>query len=168
MGFLMIDRKVKAAAGSMHQFCQAVRGIFPGPVSDAVAECATIYVYLNLTRDLFGLRFANRVQRKLRRTLKYNTAKQVEDRIGAIVRRAAALEKAVAAKEGDKSPDDVVRAHVVSVIEAMLSDAGFRGEDPEVSKKAYEPFERTVKDIRRHLLGIKEQNYFLMKAKPDG
>src|SRR5262245_12647819 len=148
MGFLMMDRKVKAAAGSMHQFCQVVRGIFPGPVSDKIAEAATLYMYLNLTRDVFGLRFANTLQRKLRRKLKYCTAKEVEAHVVAIVRQASALEKAVAAKSGDKSPEEVVRAHVVSVIEAMLNDAGFRGEDPEISRKAYEPFERAVEDIR--------------------
>ncbi len=168
MGFLINDRKVKAAAGSMHQFCQPVRAIFPGPVSDKVVEAATIYLYMNLTRDLFGLRFANKLQRKLRRTLKYSSAKEVEARISAIVRQAGALEKAAATKGGtSRSPDDVVRAHVVSVIEAMLNDAGFKGEDPEVARKSYEPFERTVKDIRRHLVGIKEQNSFLMRSKTD-
>jgi hypothetical protein len=152
----------------MHQFCQPVRAIFPGTVSDQVVEAATIYLYMNLARDVFGLRFANKLQRKLRRTLKYGSAKEVESRIAGIVRQAAALEKAAATTGGGgRSPDDVVRAHVVSVIEAMLNDAGLRGEDPELAKKAYEPFERTVKDIRRHLVGIKEQNSFLMRAKSD-
>ncbi len=167
MGLLINDRKVKAAAGSMHQFCQPVRAIFPGSVSDGVVEAATIYLYMNLARDLFGLRFANKLQRKLRRSLKYGSAKEVEARISAIVRQSAALEKAAAMKGGSRSPDDVVRAHVVSVIEAMLNDAGFRGEDPEIARKAYEPFERTVKEMRRHLVGIKEQNSFLMRSKSE-
>lgn len=168
MGFLTNDRKVKAAAGSMHQFCQPVRAIFPGSVSDSVVEAATIYLYVNLARDLFGLRYANKLQRRLRRTLKYSSAKEIEARIAAIVRQSAVLEKAAAVKGGgSRSPDDVVRAHVVSVIEAMLNDAGFRGEDPEIARKAYEPFERTVKDMRRHLMGIKEQNSFLMRSKPE-
>jgi hypothetical protein len=165
MGFLINSRKVRAAAGSMHQFLQPVRTIFPGPVSDKIVEAATIYLYMNLARDLFGLRFANQLQRKLRRELKYGTAREVEARIAAIVRMAAALEKAAAGTGGGgRAPEDVVRAHVVSVIEAMLNDAGLRGEDPETARKAYEPFERTVKDMRRHLLGIKEQNSFLMRS----
>ena len=48
----------------------------------------------------------------------------------------------------------------------MLSDAGVQGDHGELAKKAYDKFEGAVKSMRKHLVGIKEQNYFLMKTKP--
>ena len=167
MGLLINERKVRAAAGSMHQFCQQVRAIFPGPADDRIVEAATVYLYLNLARDLFGHRFASRLLKKLARQLKYCSAREIEATITKIVKLSTAMEKAAADNGSNRSPEAIVRAHVVSVIEAMLTDAGFRGEDPELSSKAYEPFERAVMAIRKHLLGIKEQNYFLMRSKTD-
>ena len=49
-------------------------------------------------------------------------------------------------------------------MEAMLSDAGFQG-DPDVTKRAFARFERAISDIRKHLLGIKEQNVFVLKTR---
>ncbi len=53
MGFLVNDRKLKAAIGSMHQFCHNVREIFPGDVDDRVVEASTAYLYMSLVHDLF-------------------------------------------------------------------------------------------------------------------
>ena len=63
------------------------------------------------------------------------------------------------------APEDVVRAHVMSVIEAMMSDAGFQGRDPEITRRAYVRFEDAVKEIRDHLMGIRDQNHFLLKTR---
>jgi hypothetical protein len=166
MGFLVNERKVRAASASMHQFCQQVRGIFPGPASDKVVEAATIYLYLILAQDLFGMRFADKLQRKLRRQLKYCSAKEAEAHLAGIVRRAATLERAAESRNPNRSPEDIVRTHVVCVIESMLTDAGFNDVDTDLAKKAYQAFETAVKNIRRHLLGIKEQNFFLMRSPP--
>ena len=73
MGFLVNDRKLKAAVASMHQFCHEVREIFPGDVDDRVVEAATAYLYVSLVRDLFGPRFAAKLQKKLHMRLKYST-----------------------------------------------------------------------------------------------
>ncbi len=83
-----------------------------------------------------------------------------------ISRQAEVLEKAMAAHTQDRSPDEIVRNHVTAVIEAMLTDAGFRGHDPDTLKRAYPVFENAIKAIRSHLLGLKDQNRFLMKNRP--
>lgn len=163
---LVNDRKLKAATGSMHQFCQEVREVFPGDVDDRVVEAATAYLYLSLARDLFGQRFASKLQKRLGERLKYSTPAEVEGHMVRITRHAEAMEKAMAAQTHDKSPEEIVRNHVTAVIEAMLADAGFPTNDPATFKKAYPVFDAAIKSIRTHLLGIKEQNHFLMKNKP--
>ena len=64
-----------------------------------------------------------------------------------------------------QTAEELCRTHVTSVMEAMLSDAGFEGNDPEVTRKAYGRFEAAIRDIRKHLIGIKEQNVFLLKSR---
>ena len=104
MGLLINDRKLKAALGSMHQFCQEVRQVFPGDVDDRVVEASTVYLYVNLTRDLFGNRFAAKLQKKMHGRLKYSTAAEVEGHVTRIARQSEALEKAMAASEGTAAP----------------------------------------------------------------
>jgi len=166
MGLLVNERKLKAAALSMHQFCQEVRCIFPGDVDDRVIEAATAYLYVSLARDLFGHRFAIRLQKRLRGGLKYSTPAEVEGHVARIARHSESLEKAAASQSTDRTPDEVCRAHTEAVIEAMLADAGFKDVAADEGKKAYIKFEAAIHVIRKHLVGIKEQNYFLMKSKP--
>ncbi len=165
MSFLINDRKLKAAAGSMHQFCQEVREIFPGDTDDRVVEASTSFLYVSLVRDLFGLRFATKLQRRLRTLLKYSTAAEVEGHIARITRHSEALEKAVKSFSGPRSAEEIVRTHVLAVIEALLSDAGFKDVSPDETAKSYAKFENAIKEMRKHLLGIKEQNHFLMKTR---
>ncbi|MEE8460222.1 MAG: hypothetical protein V3S08_10115 [Phycisphaerales bacterium] len=165
MGFLVNDRKLKAAVGSMHQFCHEVREIFPGDVDDRVVEAATTYLYVSLVRDLFGHRFGAKLQKKLHLRLKYSTSAEVEGHIARITKDAGAMEKGLDSYAPERSPEDIVRAHVLSVINAMLTDAGFKNLDREEAAKAYTKFEVAIKAMRSHLLGIKDQNYFLMKTR---
>jgi hypothetical protein len=162
---LVNDRKLKAAAFSMHQFCQEVRQIFPGDVDDRIVEAATVYLYMSLARDLFGQRFANKLQKRLRGNLKYSTPAEVEGHVARITKRSEAMERAEAEKAGDRSAEELCRAHTAAVIDAMLDDAGFQDTDTDASKKAYIKFEEAIRVIRKHLVGIKDQNYFLMKSK---
>ena len=166
MGLLVNERKLKAAALSMHQFCQEVRAIFPGDVDDRVVEAATVYLYVSLARDLFGHRFAGRLQKKLHGNLKYSTPAEVEGHLARICRHAEGLEKAAVAKGGEGTPEELCRAHTEAVIEAMLANAGIQDFDPVEAKKAYIKFEEAIRAIRKHQVGIKDQNYFLMKTKP--
>jgi hypothetical protein len=166
MGLLVNERKLKAAALSMHQFCQEVRAIFPSDVDDRVVEAATVYLYVSLARDLFGQRFASRLQKKLHGNLKYSTPAEVEGHLVRISRQSESMEKAAAAKASERTPEELCRAHTESVIEAMVANAGIQNHDPVEAKKAYIKFEEAIRVIRKHLVGIKEQNYFLMKTKP--
>ena len=163
MGLLVNDRKLKAAMRSMHQFCQDVREIFPGEVDDRVVESATVYLYVSLARDLFGPRFAARLLKKLRGLLKYATPAEVDGRVARIEKHSEALDRSLANR--NQGADELCRTHVASVMEAMLSDAGFQGDDPVVTKRAFARFERAISDIRKHLLGIKEQNVFVLKTR---
>ncbi|MHC4219604.1 MAG: hypothetical protein ACYSU7_14270 [Planctomycetota bacterium] len=167
MSMMVNERKLKAAALSMHQFCQQVRHIFPGDVSDRMVEASTVYLYVSLARDLFGQRFATRLQKRLRGKLKYATPAEVDGHLGRITKQSEAVEKTLAAqKQGEQNAEEIVRAHVEAVIDAMLDDAGFKISDPEVGKKAYVKFEEAIREIRKHLMGVKDQNHFLMKNKP--
>jgi hypothetical protein len=165
MGLLLNDRKLKAAAASMHQFCQGVRCIFPGDVDDRVVEAATLHLYVNLARDAFGQRFAAKLQKRLQGNLKYSTPAEIEGRLARIAKHSEALERSAASQASERSPEEICRAHSEAVIDAMLTDAGFSEKDQEVSKRAYIKFEDAIKEIRKHLQGIKDQNYFVMKSK---
>ena len=165
MGFLINDRKLKAALGSMHQFCHTVREIFPGDVDDRVVEASTAYLYMSLVNDLFGSRFATKLQRKLHSRLKYTNAAEIEGHIARISKHSEGLEKGVDHASAVRSAEEIVRAHVLAVIEAMLSDAGFKDTNREQSAKAYTQFERAIKEMRLHLVAIREQNNFLMKTR---
>ncbi len=165
MGFLVNDRKLKAAIGSMHQFCHNVREIFPGDVDDRVVEASTAYLYMSLVHDLFGSRFASKLQKKLHSRLKYSNAAEVEGHIARIAKHSEGLEKGMDNALSDRSAEEIVRAHVRAVIEAMLCDAGFKGLETDQAAKAYVQFERAIKEMRSHLVGIKEQNHFVMKTR---
>lgn len=159
------DRKLKAAASSMHQFCQEVRHMFPGDVDDRVIEASTAFIYVKMAQDLFGARFAQRLMRRLRTQLKYATPAELEGRIVGINKHAEGLERTASQLTGDTSPEEMCRLHTSCVIEALLALAGFDGNDPQVAKNAYLSFEEIILDMRKHLLGIKDQNFFLMKNK---
>ncbi|MCH7798853.1 MAG: hypothetical protein IID28_10480 [Planctomycetes bacterium] len=165
MGFLINDRKLKAALGSLHQFCHAVREIFPGEVDDRVVEASTAYLYMSLVHDLFGSRFASKLQKKLHSRLKYSNAAEIEGHIARISKHSEGLEKGMDDASADRSAEEIVRAHVLAVIEAMLCDAGFKSVGKEQAARAYIQFERAIKEMRSHLVGIKEQNHFLMKTR---
>ncbi len=165
MGLFVDERKVSAAAYSMHQFCQVVRTVFPGEPEDAAVESATLYLYMQIARDVFGKRFAMRLGSKLRDQLKYTTPAEAVERVGRIGRQAEALERTAGSMGAGRSFGAKCRTHVTSVIEALLSEAGFRSCDPELIKDTYGKFEEVVRTIKGHLVGIKRQNHFLMKTK---
>lgn len=165
MSWMVNDRKLKAAIGSMHQLCQSVRAIFPGDVDDRVVEAVTLYLYTSLARDLFGPRFAAKLHKRLSVRLKYATAAEVEGHLARITKQSEAIQQAEESVSEDRSPEEMCRAHSSAVIASMLDDAGFNGRDPETHKKAYIKFDEAILEIRKHLIGIKEQNYFVMTPK---
>ena len=148
----------------MHQFCQEVREMFPGTADDAAIEAATYYIYNNMARDVFGNRFAGTMARSIRRKLKYTTSAEIRQRLGRINRRTQARDKAMDKVTTPRSAEEKCRCHVTSVIKALLAEAGYHGDDPETASIAYARFEELVRDIKRHMMGIKEQNHFVLNT----
>ena len=50
-------------------------------------------------------------------------------------------------------------------IAKLISDAGFKNISPDETAKSYAKFENAIKEMRKHLLAIKDQNNFLMKTR---
>lgn len=164
MGLLINKLKLTAAASSMHQFCQEARAIFPGgQAENPVVEAATIFMYLRTAEPIFGRRFTAALARQLRGRLKYAAPGDMKTTLHRIHERARRLERARAAQVDARDAEAMVRAHVTSVIESLLAEAGVTGSDPEVIRAGYGKLEGLVRDMKRHLAGIKEQNVYLMK-----
>jgi hypothetical protein len=164
MGLLFNKRKLTAAASSMHQFCQETRALFPGGGADnAVVEAATMFLYLRTAEPMFGRRFAGALAEQLKARLKYTSPGDMKATLHRIHSRATQFERARVAKLDSRDAEEMVRAHVTSVIESLLAEAGETAGEPEVIRDAYARLENLVRDMKRHLAGIKEQNVFLMK-----
>ena len=162
MALIINQQKLQAAAGSMHQFCQEVRELYPGPADDPAVEAATYYIYVNMARDVFGRRFSGRMSRVIRSKLKYATASEIKQRMTRIHRRSRARDRALHKINGPRGAEDRCRSHVTSVIKALLAEASFHGDDPDIIRCAYTRFEEVARHIKRHLTGIKEQNRFVL------
>ncbi len=164
MGIMINKRKLDAAATSMHQFCQEVRSIYPGPTEDAAIEAATLFLYLQMSRDLFGPRFTTGLNRQLPQRLKYSSAQETKVRITRIAQLADARERAMSAAGPYRDADEKCRGYVTSVLRALLVEAGYRDDDPELIRSTYATVEQVIRDMKKHLGGIKEQNHFIFKS----
>ncbi len=147
----------------MGQFLPVVRSIFRGDVSDQVVESAAVYLYTQLAQDIFSRRFATLLRRNLIRTPKFMPPGQLRARLGRITREVADFERAGRATVGAQSPDKKFEAYVKSVIQSLLLEAGMRSDDVDLIKETFTRFEEAIREIRRHLVGIKQQNFFVMK-----
>ncbi len=163
MGLFVDRRKLTAASRSMGQFLPVVRSIFRGDVSDQVVESAAVYLYTQLAQDIFSRRFANLLRRNLIRTPKFMPPGQLRARLGRITREVADFERADKATFGIRSPDKKFETYVRSVIQSLLLEAGLRSDDVDLIKETFTRFEEAIREIRRHLVGIKQQNFFVMK-----
>lgn len=164
MKLLLDNRKVRATARSMHQFCGYVRNIFPTEVANEVVETATIYLYVKVCREVFGKRFSDRIGRMMRDNLKYCTVAEVNRGLARICREADGYEQAAAEMQPDMSTQEQFQAHVTGVVRAMLREGGvLDGENEDaVLARAFKPFDAAVRAIKTHMLGIKRQNHFIM------
>lgn len=164
MRFLLDQRKMKATARSMHQFCGNVRAIFPSEVKNEVVETATVFLYVKICREVFGRRFADRICKQLRENLKYSTVHEVNTALARICKESNGYELAAAEMQPALSPQEQFQIHVTSVVRAMLLEGGFLTAENEnaLLARAFRPFDNAVRAIKTHLLGIKRQNHFIM------
>ncbi|MHC4447244.1 MAG: hypothetical protein ACYSXF_05625 [Planctomycetota bacterium] len=163
MGLFVDRRKLTAASRSMAQYLPVVRSIFRGDVSDQVVESAAVYLYTQLAQDIFSRRFASLLRKNLIRTPKFMSSGELRARLGRIDREVVDFERAGKATIGMQSPDKRFEAFVRSVIQSLLLEAGMRSDDVDLIKETFTRFEEAVREIRRHLVGIKQQNFFVMK-----
>ena len=162
MGFLIDRLKLKAAASSMHQFCPVVRGVFPDEADNKVVESITLFLYLNLAKDVFGPRFTKALGRRLCAHLKFTTPCEARTRLGRFSRRAGRVRSTADSMLSHKTPELMFQNHIASVVHTMLSEAGQDPSDSEERAQAFERFDATVRRMKEHLIGIRKQNHFLM------
>ncbi len=163
MGFFIDKRKLTAAAGSTDQFLSVVRTIFGGDVDDQAVEAITIYVYSQLAQQIFGKRFATLLRRMLVCRPKFTTPTELTARLARIERRVAHFERAAREISPARTTQGKFENHIRSVVQSMLLEAGFRCDDAELVRETFQRFEEAVREIQRHLLGIKQQNYFVLR-----
>ena len=161
MSLVINKKKLLAAAASMHQFCQDVREIFPNEVKDDLVEATTILFYLGTAESLFGARFTGKLRRAIAPRLKYAMPSDIKALIRRIEERAGFQHRLKLQTMHTRNPDDHVRAHVTSVIESILTEAGLDIKNDEVVVAAYTKVELLIREIKRHLIGIRDQNSFL-------
>lgn len=163
MGLLVNKRKVRAAASSMHQFLGAVRSIFIDDPDEAALEAATVYLYDRMARDVFGNRFTEAMRDQLQPLYKFASPAEIDARVGRIERVAEAEDRIVGDPLPEHSPDNAFTEHVRRVIRSLLFEAGYEFNDPHVLRATFPRFEETVRRIKTHLTGIKNQHGFMMR-----
>lgn len=151
MGLFVSNVKLKAAAGSMHQFCPKVRCIFPTVVDDAVVEAATAFLYLQTANDILGRHFAN----KLARALIDKFRSPAREQMARISRMSAMLDSAGACRE--------FHEFITRVVQCLLQEAGCSTNDQATLRECFQSFQEVVMPMKDHLMGIKKQNTFIMK-----
>ncbi|MEM7227652.1 MAG: hypothetical protein AAF432_02450 [Planctomycetota bacterium] len=161
LGLLLDKRKVRAAARSMHQFCPIVRLLFPEDADSEVVEASTVFLYEQLAQTVFGKRFVQAMRAEWSGTFKFATATETAMRVARINRLAGDFTKIAQEEQGSRTAGDFTD-HVRGVIRSLLSEAGYRNDDPELIRETFPRFDHAVRRIKSHLTGIKEQNHFIM------
>ena len=161
---LFIDRrKLNAATRSMDQFLPVVRSIFQGKADDETVEAATVFLYAQLAQSVFGNRFANVLRRGLLNRSKFMRPTDLRARLRRFERDVAAFEQAAGAVALSRSPESKFENYVKSVVQALLHETGARSDDMDLLKETFTRFEEAVREIKRHLVGLKQQNFFVMR-----
>ena len=163
MGIFVNKLKIRAAVGSMHQFCAPVRMIYPEPPSDDVVEATTVFLYERLARATFGNRFADRWLESVSTSLKYVTPADLKQRLLRIGRNVEEFDRQEMNPGAAVSDHEQFTRNVRSVIRALLVEAGAPHDDPVLVKLIFPRFQSTAQRLRDHLQGINEQARFVMR-----
>lgn len=162
MGLFISRRKLMAAASSMHQFCPVVRGVFPDEAEDQVVETVTVFLYLNLAQEVFGRTFARSLGKRLCRYLKFTRPQDAVSRLGRIRRTVSRLRCEADSSATFKSPEMKFANHINAIVRSMLNEAGQDGRLHDPHDETFVRFEKAVRRMKEHLLGIKRQHIYLM------
>lgn len=163
MPFMVNAHKLTAATGSMHQFCGAVRTVFPDLVDDRVVEAVTSFLYVRVAEEVFGKRFASALRAKVRDIYKFSDWTEVESRIARIEQNIDAFATHSATLDPALMAEEEFTRHIRSVIRALLLEAGSPWEDSNAVRHTFPRFENAVRRIKKHLEGIRSQSNFLIK-----
>ncbi len=162
MGILGAERRLHAAASSMHQFYPLVRSFFRVPVDDRLVESATLFLYARIGQEIFGARFLDRFQGHIEDRLKYASPADASEQMIRIAERANHFEQVP-----DRLLDEVqvttpFEHRVRSYIRALLEESGQDPEDAESVRDGFVRLENVLNRLRVHLTGIKRQSAFLL------
>lgn len=163
MTLFISQRKLKAAASSMHQFCPAVKAISPEAAPDDVVEVWTVYLYEHVAAEVFGRRFLKQLRGPLRRKARHNSPEEMDARVHKVQRLVENYQKASEDDAPPNSDSQRFTHYVQSVLRALLAEAGTREPDMMQLRRAYERFESAVRTLKMHLSGIKQQSPFIMR-----
>lgn len=155
--------KLRAAAGSMHQFCPLVRAVFPEPPDDEIVEATTTFLYLQMATDIFGQRFTDHLHSALRERFRFATPIEIDSRVDRIRSNVSAFDQASRAIPSAYVTQTPFTRHVQSVIRSLLCEAGSCHDDPELVRTSFPRFEIAARTVKDHLLGIRHQSQFIMK-----
>lgn len=155
--------RLRAATGSMHQFLNSVRAIYPDVVADDMVEAATIFLYERAMRTVFGSGAAAAFRARIRALVKFAAPYEIEARIGRIESQFEAFTAVRAARSGTPIHAEFTR-HVECAIRALLLEADPKFDDPEVIRLVFPRFELAFRRFVTHLRGIQRQSVFLMKT----
>ena len=134
-----------------------------GTRTDTVIEAATVFLYDHMARDIFGPRFAAQLRELIRPHFKFSSPEQMEERLSRIAHNVAEFRRFEDAWNLSRSPHADFTRHVRSAIRALLAEGGFAFDDPAVVKDTFPRFEDAARQVRSHLLGIKQQSHYVMK-----
>ena len=129
---------------------------------DDIVETITVFLYLNLSEEVFGRRFTRALGKRLCRYLKFTTPTEALSRLGRIRRKVHNYRSAAESVNPKPTPELAFQNHISSVVQTMLSEAGAEGSATDESNETFSRFDAAVRRIKGHLSGIRTQHGYLM------
>ena len=132
VGLFIDERKVRAAASSMHQFYPLVRNLYDHEVSNVIVETATTFLYLRLATEVFGRRFVDKMGPWMPDRLKYSSAEEIRDGVKRLTNHVDTFVSSRDEMLDCYSYESDYAHHIRAVIKAMFTEARTPMDDPEI------------------------------------